>query len=359
MDYKTHFSIPEDIVYLNSAGAGLLTNKQIRWRQERDQVFFDAAASVREQQPAFIATVRESVAKFFDAPTPNTYLSPNFSHGLNTILDGLDPKTSFLLIDNDYPSVNFPVISRGFKHFFSKEDAQLEEHIREAIIRYKPDILLLSIVQYISGIKISETFVRQLKKEFPALLILADATQYLGTAAFNFRESPYDAIGASGYKWLLAGFGNGFFLLKDQLKEQLYTEAQKQLKPHTGLFANKEILSLYFEPGHIDSLAQGTLQQGLEFISSLGIQAVQQHIQALSTLARESFAARNLLEEAVLKREEHSNIFNLQIAQQHFEYLMQAGIRCFPRGNGIRVAFHLYNDQADLHKLLTTIDQII
>ena len=52
------------------------------------------------------------------------------------------------------------------------------------------------------------------------MLIIADATQFCGTAPFNFNESAIDILGGSGYKWLLGGYGNGYILFKDQLLPQ-------------------------------------------------------------------------------------------------------------------------------------------
>ena len=39
--------------------------------------------------------------------------------------------------------------------------------------------------------------------------MIGDGTQFLGAHAFHFNTSPFDVLAASGYKWLLAGFGNG------------------------------------------------------------------------------------------------------------------------------------------------------
>ena len=71
------------------------------------------------------------------------------------------------------------------------------------------------MVQYTNGLLVDFDFLSDLKQKYPRLSIIGDATQYIGTDVFNFNDSPFDAIVCSGYKWLLAGFGNGFVALSD------------------------------------------------------------------------------------------------------------------------------------------------
>ena len=37
----------------------------------------------------------------------------------------------------------------------------------------------------------------------------------MGGHLFNFQDSPFDFIAASGYKWLVSGFGNGLFMISN------------------------------------------------------------------------------------------------------------------------------------------------
>jgi selenocysteine lyase/cysteine desulfurase len=195
-----------------------------------------------------------------------------------------------------------------------------------------------------------------LKQQFPELLIIGDGTQFLGTEVFDFSQSGFDVVGASGYKWLLGGFGNGFILVSDYGKQFLFPDLATQNFEIDKMWAGKSVDQLYFEPGHIDTLSQGTLQQGLALFSRLGLENTSAYTQQLVQLAKAELGKRKILSEIVLNRVETSTIFNLQIDQRHFNILMDNKIKCFPRGNGIRIGFHLYNDEADLEKLLRIID---
>src|SRR5699024_2399168 len=111
--------------------------------------------------------------------------------------------------------------ARDFSISYVKIDENLEERIESAFQSRPPDVLVCSMVQYINGIKIDFSFLKELKTRFPETLFLGDGTQYLGTERFDFTDSAFDAVGASAYKWIGAGFGNGFFMFKPGVEHRI------------------------------------------------------------------------------------------------------------------------------------------
>ncbi|GHE38405.1 aminotransferase class V-fold PLP-dependent enzyme [Sphingobacterium griseoflavum] len=357
MPFKEYFDIPSDVTYLNTPGNGILPRQTKQWRAERERQFFDLNSTLRDQQADTINSVRAQLAEVFGAHVQQVFCTPNFSFGYNTLLDRLPKETKFLLLADDYPSLNYPVISRKFAYQTVDVSAQLEMNIRTAITQFKPDILALSIVQYISGIKVDLNFIQELKREFPGLLIIGDGTQLLGTEAFSFIESGFDAVGCSGYKWLLSGFGNGFLLLSEQFISFLIDTAGEIAPPKESMWAGKSLLQTFFEPGHQDTLSHGTLGQSLAFLHGLGFDRIEKHIAAIAQMAHQELANRKLLLPEVTARTVRSNLINIQVSPTHYPRLMEAGIKCFPRGSGIRIGIHLYNTVDDLHRLLQLIDR--
>ncbi|CAM3826279.1 aminotransferase class V-fold PLP-dependent enzyme [Sphingobacterium prati] len=354
--YSKHFDIDAAITYLTTPGSGLLSRETKQWRQQRDQEFHESNTTLREQQAATLNSCRNTLGQFFNCQTSNVFLSSCFSFAFNALLAGLPKHYKVLLLDNDYPSVNFPTIISGFEHSFVNMDEQLEANILDTIATFKPNVLILSIVQYISGLKIDLSFIQELKNLHPNLLIIGDGTQFLGTDLFDFSNAGFDAVLSSGYKWLMAGFGNGFILLSDQLKELLYADIQKNYSYLNNQWMNKSVVQLCFEPGHLDTLAHGTLQQALLQFEKWDYAATVSYTQDLVGHARVELSNRRLLLDSVRNRRPQSNIFNIQINPNNFQLLLDEGIKCFPRGSGIRIGFHLYNDHTDLEKLLHIID---
>jgi len=80
------------------------------------------------------------------------------------------------------------------------------------------------------------------------------------------------------------------------------------------------------------------------------------YTQKLIADARAELSDRNLLLDSITNRHPQSNIFNIQIDHDYYQAFLDEGIKCFPRGSGIRVGFHLYNDHSDLERLLYIID---
>ena len=359
MDYKSYFDVPEDIIYLNTPGNGLMPRNHHIWRRHRDEAFFAPSGVEREQQGEFIAEVKKDIADLFHCGTDRIFCVPNFSFGFNTLIEGLSADTTFALISEDYPSLNYPVLSRGFQHFFIEANENLEENIFNAVSEKRPHVLLLSVVQYISGLQVDISFIKKLKMSFPDLMIIGDATQYLGTAPFDFDNSGFDAIGTSGYKWMMAGFGNGFLMISETFRSKIYGEAQSRPRPQEAMWAKKSILDTYFEPGHQDTLSHGTLQQSIRFLKEIGLESIQQHIQRLNTLAYGELIARDLILPSIKAKAVKSSLINIQISPDLYPVLMSSGLRCFPRGTGIRIGIHLYNDESDIERLIQLIDKHI
>ena len=78
-------------------------------------------------------------------------------------------------------------------------------------------------------------------------MILIDGTQFLGAEVFSLRESPVDAVFGSTYKWLLAGHGTGYAMLKPSLLSHLNISQEKLAATYDrGQLSVKSVGSLAF-----------------------------------------------------------------------------------------------------------------
>ena len=352
MTFADQFPLLEKCTYLDTASSGLLSKRQVAWRSAHDQDFYENGSLFRANQASFLQEVRVTVSRFFNADAANTFLIPNFSFGFNTFLEGLPTGQRFLLLQEDYPSVNYAIETRGHSCEYLVMGDDLEEKIIDHIKKSKPTVFAFSLVQYISGIKLSLEFIHELKSLFPNLLIVADGTQFCGTAPLDFLSSGFDVFIASGYKWMLSGYGNGFIFMKEEVASMLYPIARNRPAPNEPFMQGKSLLSVFFEPGHMDTLNFGTLQQSIYSFEEIGMDTVAQQVSSLGEKAKSAFIAMGLLSEVVAERREHSSIFNLSISPQKHQQLLAAKIICMPRGAGTRLAFHFYNTETDLNNLL-------
>ncbi|RZM19079.1 MAG: aminotransferase class V-fold PLP-dependent enzyme, partial [Pedobacter sp.] len=336
--------------------SGILSTAAMEWRHNHDLGFMAGGSDFRLKQVDFLQEARVALSRYFNAEEKYTFLVPNFSHGFARLLEGLPNTYRFLLLNEDYPAVNYSVENRGFAVDYVSPDTDVEGNILAQIEKTRPDVLAFSIVQYSNGLKVDLNFLKRLKQLYPELLIVADGTQYCGTEVFDFDASGIDVLIASGYKWMLGGYGNGFMLMKPSVSKDVFTKNQTLGSPKEAFLQDRSVLSLYFESGHQDSLSFGTLYQSILWFEQLGKRMLQDRISDLSLKAKTAFEERNLLAPAISNRTIHSNIFNLLIRDEDYAKLERSNIKYTARGKGIRVSFHFYNTEQDLEHLLSVLD---
>ncbi|MCM4157735.1 aminotransferase class V-fold PLP-dependent enzyme [Gramella sp. AN32] len=349
------FPVLEQYIYLNTAASGLLPEKVWEFRQGHDMDFLIQGSILKEKQGELLAKVREAVGRFFHCEPNRVALVPNFSYGFNSFLESVPADSKFLLLKDEYPSINWPVNSRNFETVFAEINETLEANIIEKLQAEKPDYFCFSIVNYIHGIKLGFDFLKKLKADFPEVSLIADGTQFCGTEDFNFDESRIDVLISSAYKWMNAGYGNGFMLFNHEIQKKIspkhlgFGSLQGKYKTHEGNFIGK------FEPGHQDTLNYGSLKIAIELIEKIGISSIQQQIGHLKNLARKRFMKAEIIEKWMGEREDFSSIFNIKGDEKLFKKLRENDIIVSQRGNGLRVSMHYFNSEKDLNRLFSVL----
>lgn len=350
---RKQFPVLNQYIYADTATSGLLYDRLLDWRQEHDLDLLIGGSSTGTKFNAILSKTKDGIGTFFGCKKGNVALVPNFSIGLNLLLEGMQGQQNVLLLEGDYPSVNWPFQSRECNISLVKIGAGLEERILDRIKSDHIHILALSLVQWLNGVKIDMDFLKSLKEEFPDLIIIADGTQYCGTESLDFDSSGIDVLGASSYKWLLGGYGNGFMLFSDTVAERFdcrttgFNAAKGNLDGQDGISFAKR-----FEPGHLDSLAFGSLLHSVQFLSGIGMDVIAGQIGKLVLKARMQFGELGLLESYIMDRKDHGPIFNISVKEKVYTKLRENNIICAQRGNGVRLSFHFYNTDKEVNKIV-------
>ncbi|MEZ4810515.1 MAG: aminotransferase class V-fold PLP-dependent enzyme [Allomuricauda sp.] len=350
---RKKFPLLNQYLYANTAATGLLSEDLMEWRQGHDLDFLIGGSIMKLKSYENTPEIRGTVGRFFNCRPENVALVPNFTLGLNMLLEGLDKSQKVLLLKDDYPSMNWPFETRNFDVDHVVIDERLEQNILEKIKTGKFDVLALSLVQWVNGIAVDLDFLKQLKKDFPHLMVIADGTQFCGTKQFSFQDSGVDILGASGYKWLLGGNGNGFILVKDDIKDRFQLKfIGNNSVDRDETKRNNIPFCKHLEPGHLDSLNFGSLQFALDFLDDIGMPHIEAHLSKLSHKAKTAFSALGLLENSVVERKQHSTIFNIMGDQKLYRKLMEHDVVCARRGRGIRLSFHFYNTEDEIDTIV-------
>ena len=336
------FPALENKIYLDTARSGLMFSELLSWRNKHEIDFLNRGSQFRLNDENLLDQTKLEINKFLGSIDLTTFLIQNFSIGLSLLLKAIKSDKTILMIKDDYSSIINQVVSSGIKYNFSNNTFDLETQILKGINKYNPEILIFSIVQHIDGTLIDLDFIKQIKKDYPNILIIADGTQFCGTKYFNFKNSSIDVLISSGYKWMLGGYGNGFISFNKGFLNS-YFKLEK-----------KNFLSL-FEPGHHDTLSFGSLLFSLKKISNYGIDKIEKQINSLSIYTLDKLKTKKLLDTKILKRNNHSNIFNIKGDEILYKHLLDNNVICSQRGNGIRISINFYNTKSEIDYFLSLV----
>ena len=334
------FPALENKIYLDTARSGLMYNELLSWRKEHENDFLNRGSQFRLNHEILLEKTRTEINKFLGSNNLTTFLVQNFSVGLSLLLKTIKTDKTVLMVKDDYSSIINQVLCSGLKHTLVDNNFDVEAQILNGINKYNPDLFIFSIVQHIDGTFIDLDFIKQVKKDFPQILIIADGTQFCGTQFFDFQSSEIDVLISSGYKWMMGGYGNGFISFND-----------KYQKSHFKI--NEQYFMDLFEPGHHDTLNFGSLLFSLKKISNYGIDKIEKKINLLSFYTLEKLKTKKVLASKIIKRSSHSNIFNIRGDEKLFQHLLENNIICSKRGDGIRLSINFYNTKDEIDYFLS------
>ena len=330
-------------IYLDSAKAGPLYYELLKWRNDYEKKSLIDKSQIRVNHENFVIDVEKSVSEFFKVDSGDVFFTNSFSRGFHSLVSKINGKPLFIMLENDYPSISESLNDRGFEIIYIKNDAYIEKNIENAVKRYKPDFLVISIIQWIDGVKIDLDFLKSLKINNQNLSIIGDGTQFCGTTKFNFDESPFDVIISSGYKWMLAGYGVAFMLVKSHFYKNNFIKSNK--------IDFKRIIDL----GHYDILAIGSLFFSLNKLKNK-IDNIEKKLIEFSIILSSQLDKIGMLSSKIKNRKNHSTIFNIKDEQgKLFNYLTKNNFICSQRGNGTRISFNFFNTKLEIEKLMNVL----
>lgn len=341
---RDYFPFLNNCIYLNTPYTAPLSQPLLDWRKKEEQLFFELGDHYKKHnEKKYIEEARKELALFTNSSIEHTFICGNFSSAFQQFLMFLSPTTSFLIFEEEYPSLTQIVEGMGFLAHKIPLSSSPEKEVQTAIKNNKIDVLALSAIQYESGLFFDMETLSQLKKEYPNLIILVDGTQFLGAELFSFAESPVDAIFGSCYKWLMAGHGTGYAIYKPSLLH------------HHG-FSLKKIVQAH-DKGQLSISAIGSLMVALKLLSASSFSSLIQHKKRLSILLKKELEKRELLAKEIADRKHHSSIFNLALSREQYEKLLAKNVRCIWRGQGVRIGIHHYNTETEIVQFLALLDE--
>lgn len=358
-DIRKQYPVTENSTYLNSAAAGPLSlatsaaaTEYYQQMMNDGDIHWDEWLEKREE-------VRRKVAAFINAEPDEIALTTNTSSGMNVIIDALESHGEVISCDLEFPVSTLPWMSRRIPvHLVdSVAGAVAINDVREAM-NVRTGIICLSHVEYSSGFRFDLEALADVKGGH-ALVI--NAAQSAGVFEIDVKRMKIDALSATGHKWMLSGYGSGFVYLSRELQERSkpraigwlsvedpYSDRNNEIHLRHDAAARAELGCPHFAGmfalgASLDQIATTGMknieQRALELNKLLTDRLIESGFRVLSPITKE----RTRSAETLVEVDDPAGVV-AKLAEQK--------IIVTKKPQGIRVATHFFNNEADIERLL-------
>lgn len=345
-----------DYIYLNTAASGLIPESISRRAMEL-QAALAANSSMRAEHWKMeeLPRIRKTIATFLGAQTENLALLPNFSFGINCVVQALKGTEKVLLYRHDYPSLTEPFLIDHFDITWidSKDGFGIDLEEMATLIEKKGiDIVAISHVQWLSGFKINIKKLGSLCREHGVSFIV-DATQSAGALPINMTDLEIDVLIFSNYKWMNAGYGTGVMYMASSFltkyppvvggySSYVFRNNQSKYEP-----------SIYnYEPGHLNMIGLTILEAAILAKQEIGLQGIADHNDQLTRYLLHEIAALSLQWIGPLNTADRCSIFFLKDLDGLGAWLSTNRVIATLRNDTIRISMHYYNTQDEVGLLI-------
>lgn len=371
---RDEFPVLADVTYLDTASIGLVPEsvQQAVAPFARTVASRGAAAFDDDAEAGALDAPRARIAALLGARPDDLAIVVSASDALNQIAWWRRPQrgANVVCAAVDFPSVTYPWMRVA-------RDGGAE--MRFAVPRHAGDVLAtddlvahidrdtavvcVSLVQYADGTVADTAALAAACREADALLVL-DVTQAAGAIPLDVATSGADVVIASGYKWLCGGSGAAVCWLAPGVRaafdppfvgwrstERPFTLDARAI-PLTPAARKMEYGTPYYP-------AIMTLAASAEYLSSLGVQRINDHIVRLRAALREGIDA---LGGGIVGSEGsvQSGILSARFPGHDPTALTQrlkaAGMALACRNDALRFSIHFYNDRDDVDRALNAIE---
>lgn len=198
-------------------------------------------------------------------------------------------------------------------------------------------------------------------------LVYADIVHAAGAIPLDVKASGVDFAACSSFKWLMGDFGLGFLYVRreifDRLQRTRYGYYQLDawqtgnfpLQPPTDVStpypASNDATGL-FAGGSRPFAALAQLDWSLEYISAIGVSAIEQHRQPLLAQLRSELPRLGYPLLTPVEARSPFVVCSCPNAERLSDRLRGARVKIGLRGDRFRVSTSVFNDRADIDRLL-------
>ena len=326
--------------------------------------YFDLPDRVRKRFAALIGADEREIA-----------LTNSATHGIGIVAAGLGLKAGdeVVVTSRNFPSNLFTwlhlrrlgvcvhVVKPAGHHVAPEEVAP--------VLNSRTRVLAVDWVSYTSGARIDLTAFGDLAHRHNALLVV-DGTQGVGALPLNVGDIPVDVLAVAAYKWLLGPYGTGFAYLRRDIQDRLDLPVINWLAVEgsedfdalpTDEFTLPRAAKIFDVPETSNFINLSALDASLEYVERAGVSTVYEHCCRLLGRLGEGLRRRGYRLSDAARPEHRSTILafqadSLDATTELHRKLRANQVAVSLRHGMIRVSPYLYNNEADVDRLLEVVE---
>ncbi|MFZ5472145.1 MAG: aminotransferase class V-fold PLP-dependent enzyme [Myxococcota bacterium] len=321
--------------------------------------------------------IRSRFARFIGAREGEVGFLPSTSMGFQAVgrmLHELGVREVVTLAE-EFPSTTLPFLHQGFRLRVVRARADGSypvEDIAAAVTR-RTGAIALSAVQYASGYRAELEALGRLCRA-QKLYFAVNGAQALGQVKVDVRAQRIDFLCGTSHKWMMGGYGTGVFFARKALLEKvqlpfagwLSVEKAMAMAPFVGAKTRGKGRVFIARGAHFRREASA-LEAGcgayaplfsfgaaLELIERVGLPTIEAHHARLQKALRRRLRALGFVPNAPDERARGSGICVFRVQGEPHRVaaeLAKKGVMVSPRGVGIRVSTHVFNNEEDVDQL--------
>jgi selenocysteine lyase/cysteine desulfurase len=321
--------------------------------------------------------VRNEFSTLINCESNRVVLVPSVSYGMANVMKNIKvtQRDNIVVTGEQFPSNYYPWHrlhhDTGVKlKIVSPPDTlksrgkQWNQLILEAI-DVDTKLVALGNVHWADGTKFDLIAIRKRTREVGALLVI-DGTQSVGALPFNVEQIQPDALICGGYKWLMGPYSLGLAYYGEYFDSGKPVEENWINRLHSEDFAALVNYESEYQPGalryemgeHSNFILVPMLLEALKQINQWKPKAIQQYTAAITKKPIQLLKAAGFWVEDEKYRGHH--LFGIRLPENKSIDVVKTNIRKNKisvsfRGNAIRVSPNVYNNEADLMKLVKAV----
>jgi selenocysteine lyase/cysteine desulfurase len=326
-------------------------------------------AAVQQRWTMRVEEVRAAFAALVGARAEEIAFVKNTSEGLSLVAAGIEWKDgdNVIAVDSEYPANVYPwwgLRRWGVEtRMVSPRGGLVHVEDLAALADRRTRLLSVSFVDWSSGARNDLAAIGEWCRS-RGILFCVDGIQGVGAVRLDVEAFGIDFLAVGGHKWLLAPEGCGCLYVSSRVVERLHSvllgwksvnDADNYFPYHFDPRADAG----KFEPGSPSVLSTVALGAALDLLHEVGAERIERRLmeitgelaaglrgQGAEILGPWGDAQRSGI---VVFRPRHGDPAALAAA------LNARGIVVRPRGGGVRVAPHFYNNRDDIERLLAAV----